>query len=85
MTRTSTANQQIKMLQNRALRVSFNQHKIRDDLRHSTDILHERVKVSRLNHRRYQHLLIYGQYLCENPDNIDERNLPTWEIENFYS
>ena len=73
----SYTNQQIQKLQNRALRVVFNQHRIRYDLRLSTDTLHERAKISRLIYRRYQHLLIYGHYLCETPAHIDGRNLPT--------
>ena len=73
----SYTNQQIQNLQNRALRVVFNQHRIRYDLRLSTDTLHERAKISRLIYRRYQHLLIYGHYLCETPAHIDGRNLPT--------
>ena len=76
----SYTNQQIQKLQNRALRVVFNQHRIRYDLRLSTDTLQERAKISRLIYRRYQHLLIYGHYLCETPANIDGRNLPTVPI-----
>ena len=61
---TSKLNTQIfkflQQLQNRALRIIYNQHIMQYNLRLSTTNLHERANIHRLVYRRQQHLIHYA-------------------------
>ena len=70
-------NKQLQKIQNRALRLIYNQHLIEYDNRLSTYVLHENAKMCRLKYRRGKHLLIHAYDLASKPDNLDRRQLPT--------
>ena len=70
-------NKQLQKIQNRALRLIYNQHLIEYNNRLSTYVLHENAKMCRLKYRRGKHLLINAYDLASKPDNLDRRQLPT--------
>ena len=76
-------NKQLQKIQNKALRLIYNQHLIEYDNRLSTYVLHENAKMCRLpgagKYRRApgNHLLIHAYDLASKPDNLDRRQLPT--------
>ena len=47
------SNKQLQRLQNRGLRIIYNQHLKRYDDQLSTDVLHQMAKLSRLKYRRH--------------------------------
>ena len=62
---------QIQSLQNRGLRIVFNQHNKRYDQRMSTTEMHREANLFRLKYRREQHLLTYAFSLKQNPMLVD--------------
>ena len=68
---------QIQSLQNRGLRIVFNQHNKRYDQRMSTTEMHRAANLFRLKYRREQHLLTYAFSLKQNPMLVDNRHRPT--------
>ena len=71
------SNKKLQRLQNRGLRIIYNQHLKKYDDQLSMDVLHQMAKLSRLKYRRHMHLLLYAFDLRSDQKNIDMRNLPT--------
>ena len=68
---------QIQSLQNRGLKIVFNQHNKRYDQRMPTTEMHREANLFRLKYRREQHLLTYAISLKQNPMLVDNRHIPT--------
>ena len=70
-------NTQIQGLQNKGLRIVYNQHIKRFDERLSSARLHEMASIPKLKYRRECHLLQYAYEMKKDGRNIDNRLLPT--------
>ena len=71
------SNKLLQQLQNRALRIIYNQHIMQYNLRLSTTNLHERANIHRLVYRRQQHLIHYTFDMKFNHNKVDIRPIPT--------
>ena len=67
----------VQKLQNRALRIIFNQHIKKYDERMSTEEMHQKANVHRLLHTREQHFILYAFDLKKHDINLDKREIPT--------
>ena len=67
----------MQQLQNRALRIIYNQHIMQYNLRLSTTNLHEKANIHRLVYRRQQHLIHYTFDMKFNHNKVDIRPIPT--------
>ena len=71
------SNKLLQQLQNRALRIIYNQHIMQYNLRLSTTNLHQRANIYRLVYRRQQHLIHYTFDTKFNHNKVDIRPIPT--------
>ena len=71
------SNKLLQQLQNRALRIIYNQHIMQYNLRLSTTNLHERANIHRLVYRRQQHLIHYAFDMKFKHNKVDIRPIPT--------
>ena len=67
----------IQQLQNRVLRIIFNQHCKKYNVRMGTEEMHKKANLHRLYYRGEQHLLNYAFGLKKDDDNVDKRSIPT--------
>ena len=70
-------NKKLQSLQNQGLLTVFNQHFLTFDNRDSTELLHRRANIIRLDHRRWIHMLSFLFNYKNNVDLLDVRDLPT--------
>ena len=69
-------NRELQLIQNKALRVIYNV-KLGKNPEFNTVQLHKKGNCQELNTRRDMHLLFYAFSLAKNPNNVDNRNIPT--------
>ena len=70
-------NRKFQSLQNQGLYTVFNQHYLPYNQRESTETLHRRANIIRLDHRRKLHMLSFMFNYRNDLDLLDVRNLPT--------
>ena len=70
-------NRSVQQLQNRGLRIVYNQHLLKYNERMSTAELHALAGQHRLSYRRSLHLLLYAYDLSRDPTNVDNRQIFT--------
>ena len=70
-------NKRLQTLQNQGLYTVFNQHYLTFELKDSTETLHRRANVIRLDHRRRIHALAFIFGYTRDPEMLDNREIRT--------
>ena len=70
-------NDKLQVYQNQCLYTVYNQHRLPYHLKESTETLHRRACLMRLQHRRKSHLLTYAYKLSGRDDLLDNREIHT--------
>ena len=70
-------NDKLQQYQNQCLYTVYDQHKLPYHLKDSTEAVHRRAKIMRLQHRRRLHLLNHAYKLSQVDDLLDKREIHT--------